>query len=49
MAHPYFQEDGFADKFDLELKGLIDMEKEKELADRAKRKRGKRVIDLYIF
>ena len=46
MAHPYFQEDGFSDKFDFDVKKMIDMEKEKEVLDRSKRKRTKRVPDM---
>ncbi len=44
--HAYFQEDNFAEKFELELKHLIEIEKEKELADRAKRKRSKRISEV---
>jgi non-homologous end joining protein Ku len=48
MAHKYFQEDGFPDRFEESLKQLIEMEKEKELADRAKRKRTKRVMSFCL-
>ncbi|KAJ3035588.1 Cyclin-dependent kinase-like 3, partial [Rhizophlyctis rosea] len=34
MQHPYFQSDGFADRFDLELRHLVDMEREKEATER---------------
>ena len=45
--HPYFQDDGFSDRFEVELKGLIDMEREKEMNDRAKRRKSKRVLIVY--
>ncbi|KAJ3284644.1 Cyclin-dependent kinase-like 3 [Rhizoclosmatium sp. JEL0117] len=39
MAHPYFQQDGFADRYEQELRHVIDMEREKEQADRMKRRK----------
>ncbi|KAI9206349.1 cyclin-dependent kinase-like 2 [Polychytrium aggregatum] len=42
MAHPYFQSDGFAERFEVELRHWIDMEKEKELTERNKRKKAKK-------
>ncbi|KAJ3197519.1 Cyclin-dependent kinase-like 3, partial [Irineochytrium annulatum] len=45
MAHPYFQSDGFADSYELELRQLIDMEREKDLAERAKRRKSKKYYD----
>ena len=46
MAHAYFQEDGFSEKFDFDVKKMIDMEKEKEVLDRVKRKRTKRIPEM---
>jgi hypothetical protein len=43
MAHPYFQADGFAERYEVELKQLIEMEKERELAERAKRRKTRKV------
>ena len=43
MYHPYFQEDGFVEKFGPELKQLVDNEKEKESIDRNKRRKQKKV------
>lgn len=43
MSHPYFQEDGFVEKFGPELKHLVDDEKEKESIDRNKRRKQKKV------
>ncbi|KAJ3110518.1 Cyclin-dependent kinase-like 3 [Phlyctochytrium bullatum] len=42
MAHPYFQSDGFADRYEVELRQLIELEKEKDLAERAKRRKSKK-------
>ena len=43
MAHPYFQADGFADRFEVELYHIIELEREKEQADRLKRRKSKKV------
>ncbi|KNC98816.1 CMGC/CDKL protein kinase [Spizellomyces punctatus DAOM BR117] len=42
MSHPYFQSDGFADRFEIELRQLIDMDKEREQADRVRRRKPKK-------
>eukprot|EP00842_Homolaphlyctis_polyrhiza_P006263 jgi/Hompol1/6638/HPOL_003940-RA len=42
MTHAYFQEDNFSDRFETELRHIIDMEKEKDQADRMRRKRSKK-------
>lgn len=39
MAHPYFQENQWADKFEVELKRTISLEREKEQVDRLRRKK----------
>ncbi|KAJ3232598.1 Cyclin-dependent kinase-like 3, partial [Chytriomyces hyalinus] len=41
MAHPYFQQDGFADRYESELRHVIDLEREREQADRLKRRKTK--------
>ncbi|KAJ3138497.1 Cyclin-dependent kinase-like 3 [Physocladia obscura] len=41
MAHPYFQQDGFADRYEQELRHVIDLEREREQADRMKRRKAK--------
>ncbi|KAJ3071263.1 Cyclin-dependent kinase-like 3 [Podochytrium sp. JEL0797] len=41
MAHPYFQSDGFADRYEQELRHVIDLEREKEQTDRMKRRKAK--------
>ncbi|KAI8621016.1 kinase-like domain-containing protein [Chytriomyces sp. MP71] len=41
MAHPYFQSDGFADRYENELRHIIDLEREREQADRMKRRKTK--------
>jgi hypothetical protein len=43
MAHPYFSHDNFGEKFEPILRQTIDMEREKEQADRQRRKRSKKV------
>jgi hypothetical protein len=43
MAHPYFQEDEFVSTFEMELKRMIDEEKEKDAIDRNKRRKHKKV------
>ncbi|KAI9330320.1 kinase-like domain-containing protein [Obelidium mucronatum] len=43
MAHPYFQQDGFADRYEQELRHIIDIEREREQADRMKRRKAKTV------
>jgi hypothetical protein len=43
MAHPYFQGDGFTDRYEGELRHLIDMEREKELSDRMRKRKAKKV------
>lgn len=43
MAHPYFQEDEFVNNFEVELKRLIDEEREKEAIDRNKRRKHRKV------
>lgn len=42
MAHSYFQNDGFCERFEVELRHWIELEKEKEMSDRVKRKRVKK-------
>ncbi|KAI8810781.1 hypothetical protein BJ742DRAFT_175117 [Cladochytrium replicatum] len=42
MAHPYFQSDGFADRFEIEVRHTIDMEREKEQTDRTRRKKARK-------
>ncbi|KAJ3414156.1 Cyclin-dependent kinase-like 3 [Chytridiales sp. JEL 0842] len=42
MAHPYFQSDGFAERYEIELKHLIELEKERDLAERAKRRKSRK-------
>ncbi|TPX39085.1 hypothetical protein SeLEV6574_g07430 [Synchytrium endobioticum] len=39
MAHPFFHADGFADKFESELRRLFDLEIEQNAADKQRRKR----------
>ncbi|KAJ3210884.1 Cyclin-dependent kinase-like 3 [Entophlyctis luteolus] len=41
MAHPYFQQDGFAERYEQELRHVIDIEREREQADRLKRRKAK--------
>ncbi|KAJ3246087.1 Cyclin-dependent kinase-like 3 [Chytriomyces hyalinus] len=41
MAHPYFQQDGFADRYESELRHVIDLEREREQSDRLKRRKTK--------
>lgn len=48
MAHPYFQEDDFVNNFEIELKRIIDEEKEKESIDRNKRRKHKKVSFNYV-
>jgi hypothetical protein len=43
MDHPYFQEDEFVNKFEVELKWLIDGENKKEAIDCNKRRKQKKV------
>ena len=43
MSHPFFQTDGFADKFENELRRLLDLEIEQNAADRQRRKRKSKV------
>ncbi|KAJ3281992.1 Cyclin-dependent kinase-like 3, partial [Borealophlyctis nickersoniae] len=42
MANPYFQSDNFSDRFEVELRHMIDMEKEKEVAERRGRRKAKK-------
>ncbi|KAI8912573.1 kinase-like domain-containing protein [Gorgonomyces haynaldii] len=42
MAHPYFHHDQFADKYEQELKHLIEMEREKDQQERLRKKRAKK-------
>ena len=43
MAHSYFQEDEFVNKFEVELKRLIDEERQKESLHQIKRRKHKKV------
>lgn len=49
MAHPYFQEDEFVNTFEVELKRMIDEEKEKEAIDRNKRRKHKKVTVYFLI
>lgn len=42
MEHPYFHHDDFIPRFEIELKGWIDLEKTKDQGDKVKRKRTKK-------
>ncbi|KAI9338375.1 kinase-like domain-containing protein [Zopfochytrium polystomum] len=42
MAHPYFQSDGFADRYEVELRQTIELERDRDQADRMKRKKTKK-------
>ncbi|KAJ3149682.1 Cyclin-dependent kinase-like 3 [Geranomyces michiganensis] len=42
MSMPYFQSDGFADRFEVELRQLIEMDKEREQNDRGRRRKQKK-------
>jgi hypothetical protein len=44
MNHPYFQQDKFPERFEPEIRQIIDMEKEKEQNERQRRKRAKKVL-----
>jgi hypothetical protein len=46
MRHAYFQHDQFAERYEIELRRTIDIEKDKELTDKARRKRNKKVRGL---
>lgn len=43
LNDPYFHHDKFADKYEIELRKLIDFEREKDQSDRLRRKRNKKV------
>lgn len=49
MMHAYFQEDNFSERFEVELRQTIAMEREKDQADRVRRKRSKKVTHLYTI
>jgi serine/threonine protein kinase len=49
MEHPYFQADGWCDRFEIELKKLIESEREKEQYDKMRRRKSKKVCDCVIF
>ncbi|OAJ42803.1 hypothetical protein BDEG_26214 [Batrachochytrium dendrobatidis JEL423] len=42
MAHPYFQEDNFSNRFEAEIRQVIDMEKDKDQSERLRKKRSKK-------
>ncbi|KAJ3002915.1 Cyclin-dependent kinase-like 3, partial [Thoreauomyces humboldtii] len=42
MSHAYFQSDGFADRFEVELRQLIDLDREREQNDRGRRRKQKK-------
>jgi cyclin-dependent kinase-like len=44
MRHAYFQHDQFAERYEVELRRIIDLEKEKEQSDRLRRRRNKKVL-----
>lgn len=44
MRHAYFQHDQFVERYEIELRRIIDLEKEKEQNDRTRRKRSKKVL-----
>lgn len=44
MAHSYFSRDDFVDKFEVELRHTIELEKEKDQNDRGRRKKTKKVF-----
>ncbi|KAH9274861.1 hypothetical protein BASA83_002571 [Batrachochytrium salamandrivorans] len=46
MAHAYFHDDNFVERFEVEIRQVIDTEKEKDKYDRVRRKRGKKNIPL---
>lgn len=43
MQHAYFQHDQFPERYEVELRRIIDLEKEREQSDRVRRKRNKKV------